>query len=92
MKRGQALSVPLAKCAEPSDIFASEQTRARAMFANLEMADSGEVPVLVAPFQSSAPEKLKSPMHAGADNSHIFCEWLGHSASELQRWTAAGVV
>lgn len=93
VKRGQALSVPLAKYFEPADILASAQTRERAMFAKLQMTGLGEVPVLVAPFQSSAPETLKGcSKQPGADNPRIFCEWLGHSPSELERWTSVGAI
>ncbi len=93
VKRGQALSVPLAKYAEPSDMFASAQTRERAMFAVLETAGGREVPVLVAPFQASAPETLKSwPKQPGADNPRVFCDWLGHSASDLERWTKVSAI
>lgn len=96
VKRGQAVSVPLAKYAEPSDIFASAQTKARAMFgmvATVDPAGAGELPVLVAPFQSSQSEKLKSwPVRPGADNPRVLGEWLGHSGSELERWASAGAV
>ncbi len=93
VKRGQAVNVPLAKYAEADDIFASAQTRERGMFANVAAAGGREVPVLVAPFQASAPKALKSwPEKPGADNPRIFCDWLGHSASELERWTSAGAV
>jgi crotonobetainyl-CoA:carnitine CoA-transferase CaiB-like acyl-CoA transferase len=93
VRRGQAVSVPLAKYAEPGDIFESAQTRERAMFATLETDGGGEVPVLVAPFQASAPEHLKSwPKQPGADNPRVLCEWLGHTPSELERWAKAGAV
>jgi crotonobetainyl-CoA:carnitine CoA-transferase CaiB-like acyl-CoA transferase len=92
VKQGQAVSVPLAKYFEPADIFASEQTRARDMFAKTEMPGVGAVPVLVAPFQSSAPEHLKGCRRPGADNTRILGEWLGHQPAELDRWAAAGAI
>jgi crotonobetainyl-CoA:carnitine CoA-transferase CaiB-like acyl-CoA transferase len=93
VNRGQAVSVPLAKYAEPSDIFESAQTKERAMFAMLDREADGQVPVLVAPFQSGVSGKLKSAAKVpGADNSRIWCDWLGHSASELERWASTGAV
>ena len=93
VRRGQALDVPLAKYAGPKDIMESEQTRERVMFVPVEIAGLGALPMLMAPFQHSLPENLAGcPPHAGADNARIFCDRLGHSASELKRWVQAGSI
>jgi crotonobetainyl-CoA:carnitine CoA-transferase CaiB-like acyl-CoA transferase len=92
VRRGQALSVPLAKYADPAEILASAQTRERAMFGVFEIGNN-EVPVLAAPFQSSRSKKLKSyPEQPGADNARLLCDWLGHSPSEFVRDTRAAAV
>ncbi len=92
VKRGQALNVPLAKYAEPAEIMESAQTRERAMFHKMPVAGLGEVPVLAAPFQFMTPEKLAfCAVRPGADNARVLGEWLGYSATDLQRWVGAGV-
>jgi len=92
VKRGQALGVPLAKYAEPVEILESEQTHVREMFHKVSAEGLGDVPVLVAPYQFMLPEKLAfCSVQPGADNARVLGEWLGHSASDLQRWTGAGV-
>lgn len=94
VKQGQALSVPLAKYAGPADILESEQSRARAMFSMVEMPDAGRFPILAAPFQSrsQAMPLMRCPTMPGADNSRVWCEWLGHSKSELERWARKRIV
>lgn len=93
VRQGQALNVPLAKYAEPAEILASEQSRARAMFTPVAMGDAGEVPLLTAPFQFMLPAKLAGCAGVpGADNSRIFGEWLGHPPSQLQQWSNERVV
>jgi crotonobetainyl-CoA:carnitine CoA-transferase CaiB-like acyl-CoA transferase len=93
VRRGQALSVPLAKYAEPADILASEQSRVRNMFIELDMPGLGPIQMLTAPFQFTLPSKVSSyPAQPGADNSKIICDWLGHSRPELERWTSEQVV
>jgi crotonobetainyl-CoA:carnitine CoA-transferase CaiB-like acyl-CoA transferase len=93
VKRGQALGVPLAKYAEPSEILESEQTRVRKMFHKVPAPGLGDIPVLVAPYQFMLPEKLAlCAVQPGADNARVFGEWLGHSAPDIQRWTGADVL
>jgi len=90
VKRGQALNVPLAKYAEPVEIMESPQTRERAMFHKVPVAGIGEVPVLTAPYQFMLPENLAfCPVQPGADNGRVLGQWLGHSASDLQRLAGA---
>lgn len=94
VKRGQAASVPLAKYAGPADILESEQSRARAMFSMADMPGAGRFPILAAPFQSAsqAIPQMRCPTIPGADNLRVWCEWLGHSESELKRWVNEHVV
>lgn len=93
VSRGQALSVPLAKYAEPADILTSEQSRVRDMFTPIDIDGVGHVPLLTAPFQFSLPSKLTSyPAAPGADNSKVICDWLGHSRPELDRWISEQAV
>lgn len=91
--RGQAQSVPLAKYAEPADIFASPQTRARDMFAQCELPGLGQVPVLATPFQFTRPDHVKScAMQPGQDNARVLCDWLGHTQGDLKRWASGGTI
>ncbi len=91
--QGQALDVPLAKYADAAGVIDSPQTRARGMFADVEFAGTGKIPVLAAPFQFSLPAKMKAyPALPGADNARVLCDWLGHSKAELERWTGARAV
>lgn len=93
VKRGQELSVPLAKYAEPAELLASAQTRERAMFANVDLPGLGPTPVLMAPNQFSLPKSLRGcPAKPGADNTRVLGEWLGHSAAEIEQWSCAGAV
>lgn len=91
--KGQALSVPLAKYVGPDEIMAAEQTKARDVFADVDIPGVGTVPMLTAPFQFTTPEKLDAyPAEPGANNAAVLCGLLGHSSAELDRWAAEKVV
>jgi len=91
--RGQAQGVPLAKYVGPDEIMAAEQTKARDMFVEVDIPGVGKVPMLTAPFQLMTPETLTAyPAQPGASNAAVFCEMLGHSKAELDRWRADKVV
>lgn len=91
--RGQAQSVPLAKYVGPDEIIASEQTRARNMFKDVEIPGVGTIPMLTAPFQFTTPATMKAyAANPGADNPAIFGKMLGHGVSEIERWAAEKVV
>lgn len=94
VQKGQALGVPLAKYADLADVLESEQSHARGMFSTIEMAEAGCFPILTAPFQSKAQTAgvMRYPTMPGADNLRVWCEWLGHSRSELERWTSDRVI
>ncbi len=94
VKKGQALSVPLAKYNGPADLLASEQSRARGVFAPLELPVFGAVPTFTAPFQfnGEALTFARAAAAPGADNAAIWCEWLGHKAAELEQWERHGTV
>lgn len=94
VKKGQALSVPLAKYNEPADILESEQSKARGVFAPLDLPTLGRVPAFTAPFQldGAALTLTRAVAEPGADNEAIWCEWLGHKTAELQQWGRHGAV
>ena len=91
--KGQTLNVPLAKYVGPDEILVADQTKARHMFAEVEIPGIGKVPMLTAPFQFTTPAKLAAyPAQPGANNAAVLCELLGHSRAELDRWAAEKVV
>ncbi len=92
VKKGQALSVPLAKYNEPADILESEQSVARGMFAPLDLGMLGPVPAFTAPFQldGEALTLTRAVAEPGADNQAIWCDWLGHRTAELDQWGRHG--
>ena len=94
VKKGQALSVPLAKYNQPADILESEQSKARGVFASLDLPTFGSVPAFTAPFQldAKALELTRAVTEPGADNEAIWCDWLGHKPAELQHWGQHGAV
>jgi len=94
VKKGQALSVPLAKYNEPADILESEQSKARGVFAPLDLPTFGSVPAFTAPFQfnGEALALTRAVAEPGADNEAIWCEWLGHKTAELDQWGQHGAV
>lgn len=94
VKKGQALSVPLAKYNEPADILESQQSKARAAFAPLDLPTFGSVPAFTAPFQlDGQPLALtRAAAEAGADNEAIWCRWLGHKPAELEQWGRHGAI
>jgi crotonobetainyl-CoA:carnitine CoA-transferase CaiB-like acyl-CoA transferase len=94
VKRGQALSVPLAKYNEPADLLASEQLQIRSVFETVDLASVGSTPMFTAPFQVNG-----KPMHLvraagdpGADNAAIWGDWLGHKPAELEQWGRDGAI
>ncbi len=94
VKKGQALSVPLAKYNEPADILESEQSKARGIFAPLDLPTFGSVPAFTAPFQinGEALALTRAVVRPGADNEAIWCEWLGHKTAEPEQRGQHGVV
>ncbi|HEV8517060.1 MAG TPA: CoA transferase [Burkholderiales bacterium] len=94
VKQGQALSVPLAKYNGPLDILESEQSKARGVFAPLELSALGSVPAFTAPFQlnGEALALTRAAVEPGADNQAIWCEWLGHNTAELAQWEHHGTI
>ena len=94
VKKGQALSVPLAKYNEPADILESEQSKARGVFAPLDLPAFGAVPAFTAAFQfnGEALALTRAVAEPGADNEAIWCEWLGHKTAELEQWGQHGAV
>jgi crotonobetainyl-CoA:carnitine CoA-transferase CaiB-like acyl-CoA transferase len=91
--KGQAQSVPLAKYVGPDEIMASEQTKARHMFTDIEIPGIGKVPMLAAPFQFTTPETLTAyAATPGADNEAVYSKLLGHGKAEIDRWAAEKVV
>jgi len=94
VRRGQALGVPLAKYNEPADILDSPQSRARAMFAPLDIPGLGTVPMFTAPLQIDGYPLRPSRAAArpGADNDAIWSQWLGHAPDELKEWRQHGAI
>lgn len=94
VKKGQALSVPLAKYNEPPDLLASEQLRTRNVFEKLDLPTLGEIPAFTAPFQlGGEPLHLKrAAAEPGFDNEAVWCGWLGHSRGDLDQWGRHGTV
>ncbi|MBI2292150.1 MAG: CoA transferase, partial [Betaproteobacteria bacterium] len=94
VKKGQALSVPLAKYNAPADILESEQSKARGVFAPLDLPTFGSVPAFTAPFQfnGEALALTRAVAEPGADNEAIWCEWLGHKTAELEQWGQHGAI
>lgn len=88
VSKGQALGVPLAKYNLPKDIIESEQLKARGVFTALDVPGIGPVPMFTAPFQlDGEPVTLtRAAVEPGADNHAIWCEWLGYSSTEFERW------
>jgi crotonobetainyl-CoA:carnitine CoA-transferase CaiB-like acyl-CoA transferase len=85
VKNGQALSVPLAKYNLPSDILASAQSRARGIFAPLELPALGAVPAFTAPFQLNGEALAlgRAAVAPGADNQAVFGGKPPHNTVEL---------
>ncbi|MGZ8266159.1 MAG: CaiB/BaiF CoA transferase family protein [Burkholderiales bacterium] len=94
VRKGQALSVPLAKYNAPDDILASEQIGARGVFEPLDLPTFGKVPAFTAPFQfgGAAPHLARAAAAPGFDNEAIWCEWLGHERTELEILERHGAV
>jgi crotonobetainyl-CoA:carnitine CoA-transferase CaiB-like acyl-CoA transferase len=92
--KGQALGVPLAKYNEPGDILEAEQSKARGVFAPVDMHGIGPVPMFSAPFQldGEPPAITRAVAEPGADNHAIWCGWMGHASNELEIWRRDGVV
>ena len=91
VSKGQALSVPLAKYNQPADIIDSAQSRARGIFASLELAGFGAVPAFIAPFQlNGAALALTGAAAApGADNAAILGHVPAHKSVELHSGSRA---
>jgi crotonobetainyl-CoA:carnitine CoA-transferase CaiB-like acyl-CoA transferase len=94
VRKGQALSVPLAKYNEPADLLASEQLKSRGVFQPLDIPPLGPVPAFTAPFQlDGEPLRLeRAALDPGFDNAAIWCAWLGHNPAELDQWGRHGTV
>lgn len=85
VRKGQALSVPLAKYNLPADILMSEQSRARGIFAPLDLPGFGAVPVFTAPFQlnGEALALTRAAAAPGADNTAVWGDGPERKTAEL---------
>jgi len=85
--RAQALGVPMAPYNAPSDVLADPHVKARGLFAAVELADVGGVPMLTAPFRfGEAPLVIRSgPPELGADQ-----DLLGAASKARQARRAEG--
>jgi len=94
VRKGQALGVPLAKYNEPADILESEQSKARGVFAPIDLPGFGSVPAFTAPFllNGQALGLARAVRRPGADNEAVWCDWLGRKTAELDRWERHGAV
>ena len=94
VSKGQALSVPLAKYNEPSDLLASEQLQARGAFEPVDIPTLGKVPVFTAPIQldGHALPLTRGAAEPGFDNEAVWCDWLGHERADLARWRRDGTL
>jgi crotonobetainyl-CoA:carnitine CoA-transferase CaiB-like acyl-CoA transferase len=94
VNKGQALGVPVAKYNAPSDILDSEQSKARGLFAPVDLPEHGTVPFFSAPFQldGQAPKPTRAAAEPGADNEAIWCTLLGHARAEMEQWRRHGAV
>jgi crotonobetainyl-CoA:carnitine CoA-transferase CaiB-like acyl-CoA transferase len=94
VKQGQALGVPLARYNEPADIMASAQSRARGLFAPVDIPGFGAVPLFTAPMHVDGKplRPTRAAAAPGADNETVYCGWLGHRPAELAEWRQHGAV
>lgn len=93
VSRGQALNVPVAKYAEPSELLGSRQSQARGMFSPADLPGVGQAPVFTAPFQF--PERplgvRRCAAAPGTDNAEVWGEWLGLDPREIGGLVDEGV-
>jgi crotonobetainyl-CoA:carnitine CoA-transferase CaiB-like acyl-CoA transferase len=70
--RAQALGVPMAKYASPTEVLSGEQERARHLFQAVEIPGAGRLPVLAAPFHvdGAAPGLRAGPPRLG-EHQHL---------------------
>jgi crotonobetainyl-CoA:carnitine CoA-transferase CaiB-like acyl-CoA transferase len=94
VRKGQALSVPIAKYNGPADLLASGQLKSRGVFQTLDIPPIGPVAAFTAPFQlDGKPLPLdRAAVAPGFDNAAVWCTWLGHEAAELEQWGRHGTV
>jgi crotonobetainyl-CoA:carnitine CoA-transferase CaiB-like acyl-CoA transferase len=94
VRRGQALSVPIARYNNPSDVLRSEQLNVRRMFQPVRVAAAGDVPVFTAPmrFDGRPLDISHAARSPGADNDAVWRSMLGHDERRLEDWRRCGVI
>lgn len=94
VKRGQALSVPIARYNSPEDVLRSEQLGVRRMFQKVTVGRAADVPVFTAPmqFDGRALDIGHGARPPGADNDAIWRAALGHDARRIDEWRNRGVI
>ena len=94
VKRLAGAGVPAAPVNDVAEMVADPQVQAREMFVELEHPVWGAVKTTGTPLKlSETPGQVRwlAPM-PGQHNEEIFMGLLGHSAEELARWQAEGVI
>ena len=94
VQRGQALGLPCALRYQPEEFLEDEQPRARGAFVDVEHPELGEIR-LPGPFVQTEVPLLRYRRPApslGESNAEIYVDELGHDASELEAWSARGLV
>jgi crotonobetainyl-CoA:carnitine CoA-transferase CaiB-like acyl-CoA transferase len=76
------------------DAFSDPQIKDREMIVNLEQPGIGKVPVSgIVVKMSETPGSIEAPAPApGQHNEEIYCELLGYSHQDLDRFKKEGVV
>ena len=91
---GQAAGLPCALTQTPAQFVDDPQPGARGFFIPSSPAGTGSVPIPGAPFVSVPPllAYRRSAPRLGEDNEEVYVHELGHSARDLERWRADGLV
>jgi len=94
VRRGQAMGLPCALRYQPEEFLEDEQPRARGAFVDVHHPDLGEIR-LPGPIVQTVPPLLAYRRPApslGGSNREVFVDELGHDPSELEEWSACGLV
>jgi formyl-CoA transferase len=89
-----AADVPAGPIYSAAEMLRDEHYRERAVYEEVPLPAGGKlkIPTLAPRLSVTAGETRWIGPQLGAHNSEVYCDWLGLTASELQRLASAGVI
>ncbi len=89
-----AASVPCAPVRELSEVILDQNMHERGSLQWFDHPELGRVVLPHSPlrFEGTPLMPLQASASLGADNHHVFCDWLGHDETELEQLAKAGVI